>query len=895
LTYYPISQCYLSDAYGSDHAVESLVKQLDLPETRFISGHLLSEFRTADKWRKIFKKLGVKIDLQQVVIEIIENLQDIPVENHFQCCKEIFKFWSDNKDKETQLTKEQLEKIANNLRLLTDRDEYYLDGDCYISDHYLNSNIQSTIIPSLNLTVISEKYEPNRSKTIDWKDFFIEIGFDPLDDKRDVFISKWLHINENQDSHFNILEEVSALYDNPDNAYLFDHLYISPRLLTDKNGWVLPAKTHFSTVYKPALDLQSDERVNENISFLNKQYDPQKISRKFLKFLGVQDNFSISSSDKPILIKDLKDQEYARGIGFNSGFKAEKNRLQLNWRYPYPIEDRMFLKGFVDLNYSGILQFEDYFDQFISFLSKNKKASELLIQDSQVCFFNNPGYKVDNYILYSIQKYKLFLSEGGERNYVEDLVSKKLSKWVLDKNYVPKTDLTDITIGEDKVTLEEIIGVQQNLDPESILGLLKLKQPLLTLNDFEELEIVDLMEDLKLNEEDLDNCHLYDKEGKWKPINTLFYNEDNLDISPNNIIHNDLEELVSSFRIKSLNVDDLELRIIPSETDPSNEIIEFFEERGKFIAYAIESSSMYSSVLDEILIELKKFDFFQVESIELFLPFDGISYSEPKEFYVDVDDSVYFTDDWRSNKELRVWIVKSILKEKISLTFFKNALFHSEAQLVTHFKMNNDDADEILIPNKASETSSSRDDNFLKEVNDFIENELEGTEWREHITDLRMMLEFENNIGERNQKIYNLLAKLKLAKKRNIRFDSVKEEDRKFNLLEGNGEKYIVHSARSSFAYIAPIEILKMKKEGYKMALDFGSKKEIKIYDKAEDLLNLNTNHLLLYQHRKSIDQLFDFCEKNKDANKRLLIIDKNNASDKVKELLQFINADEDF
>ena len=74
--YHPINQCYLSDAYESEYAIETLVKQLKLPNTQFISGHFISESRPSDEWRRIFKKLGVITDLQQVVNEIIENLDD---------------------------------------------------------------------------------------------------------------------------------------------------------------------------------------------------------------------------------------------------------------------------------------------------------------------------------------------------------------------------------------------------------------------------------------------------------------------------------------------------------------------------------------------------------------------------------------------------------------------------------------------------------------------------------------------------------------------------------------------------------------------------------------------------------------------------------------------------
>lgn len=201
--------------------------------------------------------------------------------------------------------------------------------------------------------------------------------------------------------------------------------------------------------------------------------------------------------------------------------------------------------------------------------------------------------------------------------------------------------------------------------------------------------------------------------------------------------------------------------------------------------------------------------------------------------------------------------------------------------------------EETISDSKKEE--AKKEDTFLNEVENFISNELEGPEWSEHIIQLRGLLQLDIGPGEQKKKVYNLLAKLKLAKFRNIQFENVDESHREFNYLEGNGEKYIIHSARGSFAYIAPIELLKMRDEGYLMALDFGNKTPIKIYHQAEEILNLNTNHLLLYQNDKTIEDLFTFCESNQSANKRLLIIDKDHASNKSKELLKLMIPDEEY
>ena len=126
--------------------------------------------------------------------------------------------------------------------------------------------------------------------------------------------------------------------------------------------------------------------------------------------------------------------------------------------------------------------------------------------------------------------------------------------------------------------------------------------------------------------------------------------------------------------------------------------------------------------------------------------------------------------------------------------------------------------------------------------------------------------------------------------------DKEKENDNEKKIdLEKDDEKYFVHSARGAFAYIHPNEILKMRNEGYKMALDFSTKSRIKIYHTAEEILELNTNHILAYQYEKTMDELFSFCEANRDANKHLLIIDKDNSGEKSKALLKLLNIEDDY
>lgn len=181
---------------------------------------------------------------------------------------------------------------------------------------------------------------------------------------------------------------------------------------------------------------------------------------------------------------------------------------------------------------------------------------------------------------------------------------------------------------------------------------------------------------------------------------------------------------------------------------------------------------------------------------------------------------------------------------------------------------------------------------FLQEVDNFI-SELEGSgEWNDFIPQLKNILELSLSQPLEKQKLFNLIAKIKLAKELNIRFEFANEN---YNHLVNGNEKYFVHSARGTFAYIHPTEILKMNNEGYKMALDFTAKSNIKIYETAEEILQLNTNHLLVYQDQKTLEELFAFCDANRQEKKHLLIIDPNNSVEKSRDLLKLLNNEDDY
>jgi len=254
-------------------------------------------------------------------------------------------------------------------------------------------------------------------------------------------------------------------------------------------------------------------------------------------------------------------------------------------------------------------------------------------------------------------------------------------------------------------------------------------------------------------------------------------------------------------------------------------------------------------------------------------------------------DSVGLSLEMVKSLSIYASIQKKVISLKESIRPSKSSQANSSAQLGSSeeeensAKVNNQDAG-------LKKDNDETEYDFIKEVENFISSELENTEWAEHIPELKNILELSTSHPKEKQKLYNLIAKLKLAKATIIQFDTA---DKDYNQLINEDEKYFVHSGRGSFAYIHTNEILRMRDEGFKMALDFGSKIPIKVYQSAEEILSLNTNHLLAYQYKKTLDDLFNFCEHNRDANKHLLVIDRDNSREKSNDIFKLLNPEDDY
>lgn len=253
----------------------------------------------------------------------------------------------------------------------------------------------------------------------------------------------------------------------------------------------------------------------------------------------------------------------------------------------------------------------------------------------------------------------------------------------------------------------------------------------------------------------------------------------------------------------------------------------------------------------------------------------------PTDFAVN-GNKIYLNENTDRNKVLME--VATILNDNnFTLSVFGRRTDETEKKEFEKIKQENEELKKKL------EGVLPLEDTFLKEVNEFISELEESNEWNDYVPELKNLLQGFNNQTMEKQKLFNLIAKIKLTKEKNVRFEDADE----YNVVKIGDEKYFVHSARGAFAYIHPTELLKMNSEGYKMALDFG--KKFKTYETAEDILKLNTDHILAYQGEKPIEDLISFCKANSEKKKHLLIIDKNNSGEKSRALLKLLDIEDDY
>lgn len=831
----PISTVYLPKELAKEDEVETIISNLNLKGKYFILPKFDFAKRPNDKqlWNEIFRTAKVKIGLRDVISELISQLKELEDTLHFRAGIEICKYWQLNKDKpDSQLSPAQISLIQQTIKLKTSSG-YRIAKECIIPEYYSADKRINEILPSIELSnQISREYQPRQAFVSDWKAFFVLLGCKDLNSEQRIFNEKIDTLIIAQESllgkHFTILKDLDQFY----HANKKEAVPITFDFI-NKLGKLKLQTTNGDNWHLP-FDIHFP---NEYQPELNLENDAELQPHfKFLSRGYFENKISI---------------EFLRMMGVHSDYSFRL--ISTNQYQFYP---------------SQVLTNSKYLPGLWAFITSSE---------------NNIKVFAASNALNIIKTNATIQVTGDTFKKPTELFSIRLAPYINDKSLIPVVDLTKFTYNNS--TLEVLIGINQELSIDHCLELLKRTNPP-TQQQVNALNIVSIMKRYKYSSENLLGLKLPNSSYEWFLISDLYTSTD-AEIAakhPNRLLHTDFMLLASQLGVKNISANDC---VFHFEKDVSStddlEIKALLKSRAEYLAFNIKNGTAdYLALSKQILALVNNLTFIKCDDLSNTIIHGDLIWKWELNIKVE-NNIIYFIEDFKSKRSaIRKYLFElitkyGVIKEKV----FNRYVF--------------DDSEKSIIEELEKNFDSLPDDwksSWIKEVEEFIQIELENTEWNDYIPELKNILELSKSHPKEKQKLYNLIAKLKLAKATLIRFDKA---DKDYNHLSDGVEKYFVHSARGSFAYIHPNEILRMRDEGYKMALDFGSKKRIKIYNTAEEILRLNTSHLLAYQYEKTFDELFTFCYANRDANKHLLIIDKENSTDKSKDIFKLLNPEDDY
>lgn len=891
INYQPVSSCYLSIEFNPKSDIESVINSIGITDVDFISKRYNDINPNPDKWGKIFKKAGVISNLQDVIDVLIPKLSSINVNKHFEIGKQIFKYWKDNTDKETQLSESQITVVTDNLKIKCRDGSLLKSSDCIIADYYTTNPIIDTFLPEIKLSnQISDDYEKRNSNIPEWNKFFRVIGCKPLLERQDVLDAKVEFYIKNQDklqdSHFLFLKGISNLYkDRKQNKieFEFGNKLSAIKLKTYDDQWLLPSQIHFSSNYNPKLDLQADESIKDSYKFLCEQYKSIGIEKPFLYALGVNSSFKF-------LTFELKRD--AIPLNYRQLFESKSSYIKQN-AINYANQHR--LKNHIELNYIELLKFPKYSEIFWEEVIKPN--SKLLKY-----FYQNTTYRMafssvtnENYVVAYLKSNCCFPNQEGKLAKTTDLYSYLLSAYITNKKLLPKYDLTKIYLDKDpSPSLEEILGIQNQLSIEQCIELLSRLENRIDIGKIERLEIINILEDYTPKDSEKDKLFLLNKNLEWKKIDELFITSDEqFQIESTQQIHEVFSALACNFGVKELSEANIVLHKKPKIPTATNEIKDFFKHNTKFIAFKINHIN-YEEIETEILKKITFYNFFEVTSISKVFPDVNPIYKKDIEFYFNEDEkNIFFKGNWKTNSEIISFLFKLISDDRIEKLWFENLINRWDDDKIIE-KLNEEvgTTPAAWDSNEKGTNNNPSNEDYLAEVKGYIDSmkEVEDIYDEDKVQELKNLLAAFIDQPDGKRKAFNLLAKLKLCKQEEILYD----DNWEYNKVISGEKKFFIHSARGSFAYIHPNEILQMKDNCFKMAIDFGTQ-DLRIYDTHSDVIKLYQNYLMLYQGDPIEEEILSLCEENQDREKfHFLIVDREKQTEEALALRSILNSDLD-
>ncbi len=823
-----ISSAYLSSEFNSTNDIEIVVKDIS-PDEVFISDKYIDKKREAEKWRKIFKQAGAITDLQKVIEVLLPKLPIIEPAKHLEIAKQIFKFW---KDPANKLTDAQIALIKTNLNIKCVDKKFRKSTDCIISDHYNNNQLIASWLPNIELAnQVAQEYAPRTNQVAEWKNFFALIGCVELTDKQNVFDAKIDFIiaaqDELREKHFELLKNISDLHKNKkENGLSFDfekglsHI----KLQTSNDEWQLPNQIHLSNIYKPKLSLQNDDAINSTLHFLSEKYIPTEIQKFFLTDIGVNDGFYFKKIIPIIQVDKVQEHKFVSQLE-----SIEKYRLRVQEikkmtskdargysvrSYP---DEKIRLNTYVTnhllINYPQLLLIPKYSELFLKFVIKDKNI-DALSTETEIKIWNNNVYKHPNYIAWLLQTHSELENQVDEFVKPTELFSFNLDNYIANKAELPKVNYST-QIAENGKSLEEVLGIQQMLKISHCIELLSRIENRISYEEIIQLQIVEILSGYSPTD-DKSKLFLLNQNLEWKAINELFIStDDQFQIEPTQNLHEDFYPIAECFGVQELSEENLVLKTSPKTPSVLDEIESFFGSKAKFIAFKIDHLN-YEEVEAMIIEKINKIMFYEVNSISKVFPEVKPIYKTEIAFHFEEDeDKIFYKGNWKTNSELKLYLHKHILEEKIPEAWFENVINRwDEKELI-----------ELLI----GEYGSTPFDN----EEEIIDNE--KILWDDYSEDEATYIKSIVNINynQEGQLDANTTAKIKtlMLIKGDYGNSPIKDEGR---YLKAGNDEILVRSAQKGLLYLDLFHWERLTEDNVKIAVYTNS--QINIFNSQADL-----------------------------------------------------------
>lgn len=894
-----ISITYLSKEYNPNDEIESVVEKLNQEHAKFVSPKFIFLNRSnIETWKKIFEEASSITDLQKVINDLLPKIKEIDTTKHFEIAKQIFRSWKKN-DGFTQYEKR---IIRENIKILTVRNQFNSTSNSIISDHFNNNDLISGLIPEISIdNLISPEYDPQQKDIANWKRFFRDVlGCEELTDRQDVLNLKLQILTEDQTNpnfrnlHLQILGSLSSLFkERSANNLRFDRKLLSDlQLKTSKNEWVIADNLYFTSAYKPEIELESIDNQAGSYSFISTEYKPESIDKHFLKHIGVKSGFTLSKVDSVNIDEFKSDKSY-----FDVFFAPEAFQVKYNYLLTRYTKEQIhavtYIKDHLTISCIELSENKNYNQKFWQFLQKEENLKHLT-QKTSIWNYNSIYYEGDNHIIWYLKNHNATPNQNNELKRTSELYSANLSKYIDDKSLLPLYDLSaKIKKDNRELTIEEVIGINQQLTPELFLNVLSKERISLDLNELKALNFIDVFLNYIPQNEETINVSLMNQKGEWVKASQLCVcSDEELQIDLSKLLHPDLIPLKDVFGIPEIALDAMIFKVTPEPNQPTTHVINFFSNMGKYIAFKIGQED-YSQIEQKMLQSISNIEFFEVEKISKITDISG--YEDIMldfQFYNDTENKkVFYNGFWTQNKELLDFLFSLINEGILPKRWFDNVIQRwSEKDVVNKLVDEFGELTEDINPSDDKKQRQESNSHFFNEVLDYIETmrEVEDIYDESKIEDLKSIAQNFKDHPEERRKSLNLLAKLKLCKKKGIEYD----ESWSFNQVLNRSEKYFIHSARGAFAYIHPNELIRMRDDGFKMAIDFGTK-EIRVFDSHFEIMQMHQNYLMLYQGSPDVERIMELCEENSSAEKfHFLLVDKEKQTDEALLIMNLIGRE---